>query len=117
MTMRMKSDYEHLLESSTEARRLLKQEELIIEVSELLAGAIEESGIQRIELAERLGKSKGFVSQVLSGGRNLTLRTVSDLADALGKTISFSLQDEAHGTAADSFDNVVWVPADRKSVV
>lgn len=67
-----------------EGRRLLRQEELILEVTEVLARALAVSGVTQAALARRLGKSNAFVSQVLSGGRNLTLRTVADLADALG---------------------------------
>lgn len=76
-------------ESASPANRLLlKQERLILEVTELLSAALEESGLTRSELAHRLGKTKGFVSQLFSGGRNLTLRTISDVADALGVKIS-----------------------------
>ena len=39
--------------------------------------------LSRQQLADRLGKSKGFVSQLLNGERNMTLRTLADLAHAL----------------------------------
>jgi transcriptional regulator with XRE-family HTH domain len=67
--------------------RLLQREELIIEVTESLARALIQSGMKRSELAAKLGVSKGFVSQVLGGGRNLTLRTIADVADALDCTV------------------------------
>lgn len=38
----------------------------------------------KAQLAERLGKSKAYVTQVLSGSRNMTLRTLADFAFALG---------------------------------
>ncbi|MCY4372458.1 MAG: helix-turn-helix domain-containing protein [Spirochaetaceae bacterium] len=62
---------------------LVRQEELILDVTERLTEALDNAGITKGELAERLGKSPGFVSQVFGGGRNLTLRTVSDIAAAL----------------------------------
>ena len=62
---------------------LVRQEELILDVTERLTQALDNAGITTGELAERLGKSLGFVSQVFGGGRNLTLRTVSDIAAAL----------------------------------
>lgn len=77
------TDYEAFEEGSVEDRRLLRQEELILEVTEALSHALEDLAITRTELAERLGKTKGFVSQILGGGRNLTLRTLSDLVDAM----------------------------------
>ncbi len=64
--------------------RLLAQEELILEVTEALCGLLEKEGVSRAQLARRLGKSKGFVSQLLGGGRNLTLRTLADVLGALG---------------------------------
>ncbi len=78
-----------------EFRRLLAQEELILEVTEVLCGLLEEEAISKKELAERLGKSKGFVSQLLNGGRNLTLRTLADILHALGYKLALSPYKEA----------------------
>lgn len=63
--------------------RLVRQEELILDVTETLTQALETVGVTRAELARRLGRSPGFVSQVFGGGRNLTLRTIADIASAL----------------------------------
>jgi len=79
-------------QSSAEYRRLLKQEKFILEVTEALSRAIEESGVTRSEVAKRLGKTKGFVSQLLGGGRNLTLRTVADLSDAIGVCLKVAVE-------------------------
>jgi transcriptional regulator with XRE-family HTH domain len=86
------TDVERLEQSSTESRRLLNQEKLILEVTEALSEAIEERGLTRSEVAKRLGKTKGFVSQLLAGGRNLTLRTVADIADAIGISLKVAVQ-------------------------
>jgi transcriptional regulator with XRE-family HTH domain len=67
-----------------EFRRLFAQEDLILEVTETLCELLEKEKISRKELADRLGKTKGFVSQLLGGGRNLTLRTVADILHVLG---------------------------------
>ncbi|MDO9533482.1 MAG: helix-turn-helix transcriptional regulator [Deltaproteobacteria bacterium] len=67
-----------------EFRRLFAQEDLILEVTETLCELLEKEKISRKELADRLGKTKGFVSQLLNGGRNLTLRTVADILHVLG---------------------------------
>lgn len=68
--------------------RLLAQERLILDATEAIVGLLEEQGVSRQELARRLGKSKGFVSQLLSGERNMTLRTLADLGYALGRSFS-----------------------------
>ncbi len=86
------TDVERFEQSSTESRRLLNQEKLILEVTEALSEAIEKRGLTRSEVAKRLGKTKGFVSQLLAGGRNLTLRTVADIADAIGISLKVAVQ-------------------------
>ena len=84
-----------------EFARLLTQEELILEVTETLCELVEKEGISRKELADRLGKSKGFVSQLLNGGRNLTLRTVADILHVLGYKVSLlPYKVESNGKAA-----------------
>ena len=81
---RSNSDSEIFESSSAKNRRLLREEELILDATELLTAAMEDAQLSKSGLAARLGKTKGFVSQVLSGNRNLTLRTIADIADALG---------------------------------
>jgi transcriptional regulator with XRE-family HTH domain len=73
-----------------EFRKLLAEEELILEVTETICDLLEEEKISRKELAERLGKSKGFISQLLNGGRNLTLRTVADILHVLGYKVTLT---------------------------
>ena len=73
-----------------EFRKLLAQEELILGVTETICELLENEKVSRKELADRLGKSKGFVSQLLNGGRNLTLRTVADILHVLGYRASLT---------------------------
>lgn len=46
--------------------------------------------VSRAGLAKRIGKSKAFVTQLLSGSRNMTLHTFADLAFALGHKIEIA---------------------------
>ena len=62
---------------------LFRQEELILEVTELLSKIMSDKKVIKTELAKRLNKSKAFVTQCLTGSQNLTLRTLSDLFTAL----------------------------------
>jgi len=64
-------------------QRLVEQETLIFGATELLSELIEEGKLSRKELAEKMGRSKGFVTQILAGDRNMTLRTLADFAYAL----------------------------------
>ena len=71
-----------------EFRRLLSQEDLILDFTETICDLLEKEKISRKELADLLGKSKGFVSQLLKGDRNPTLRTVADNFHVLGYKVT-----------------------------
>ncbi|MGA3026094.1 MAG: helix-turn-helix transcriptional regulator [Bryobacteraceae bacterium] len=64
-------------------RRIFEQESLAIEAAELIATLLKERQVNKAELAKRIGKSKAYVTQLLSGSRNMTLHTFADLAFAL----------------------------------
>jgi transcriptional regulator with XRE-family HTH domain len=64
--------------------RLFQQERAIFEVTERLEEAMKEAGVTRAGLAARLGKTKGWVTQMLDGEANKTIRTVADAFAALG---------------------------------
>lgn len=85
------TDFELFEQSSARNRRLLREEELILKVTEAVGAVMEKEHISKAELAKRLGKTKGFISQLLSGGRNLTLRTLADLVDALGYRVTIAV--------------------------
>jgi len=102
----MKTDYE-VFASTAKGRRLLRQEDLILEVLEGFSGALAVEDISKTDLAKRLGKTKGFVSQILSGGRNLTLRTIADVCWALGYAPHFELKRERRSLGAISVQNTV----------
>jgi transcriptional regulator with XRE-family HTH domain len=79
---RPRSEFHEFLEVP-EQRRLYEQERLLVDTNELLVRIMEKQGISRANLAKRLGKSKAFITQVLRGKRNLTLRTLADLFGAM----------------------------------
>lgn len=70
-------------EQEAEYQTYLAQEILITDVTEMIVGLMQEAKVTRLEMARRLGKSKGFVSHLLSGQRNMTLRTLADLVGAV----------------------------------
>src|SRR5262245_55077609 len=78
---------------------LLEQERLLLEATELVEQLMAERKINRSELAERLGKSKPHVTQLLSGDRNLTLRTLAELAHALGERVHLQTQARSEAPA------------------
>lgn len=72
--------------------RVFAEERLIVDVAESILARIEERRITKSELAVVLGKSKAYVSQVLDGSRNVTLRTLSNIAFALDCEVEVSLR-------------------------
>ncbi|MBW2060659.1 MAG: helix-turn-helix transcriptional regulator [Deltaproteobacteria bacterium] len=75
--------------------RLYNQERVILKVTEALCKYMKDHNVSRVELARKLGKNKSFVSQVLNGGRNLTLRTLADFLWALNCELRFELAPTA----------------------
>ena len=55
---------------------------------------MERAGINRAELAEAAGVSPAFVSKVLNGSTNYTLKTMAKLARAAGSVLQVRLVDE-----------------------
>lgn len=70
--------------SEGEQQRLLDQERFILEATECVARVMEKEGVSKSTLAKQLGKSTAFVTQVLGGGRNMTMRTLADILSVLG---------------------------------
>jgi transcriptional regulator with XRE-family HTH domain len=77
-------DFLHHHLPSDEGRRLYAYEAAMMAVSNALVAALEAAGKNRSWLADALGRTPGFVSQVLSGSRNMTLKTLAEFAFALG---------------------------------
>jgi len=70
--------------STPEGMKVWQQERVIFEVTERICDLMREQGISRSDLAGKLVRSRGYVTQLLSG-KNLTLRTLSDVYLALGR--------------------------------
>jgi len=81
------TSHERVAELLTRSTPGFEAERLILEATELILELMEDENVTRTELAERLGKSKGHVSQLLNGDRNMTLRTLAEISYALGHRI------------------------------
>jgi transcriptional regulator with XRE-family HTH domain len=86
------SPWIHRRTATPEDHRLYEQERLVLWVSEALARAMAENGLSKADLAEKLGTSRAHITQVLSGSRNMTLRTVADLAWACNQRAEIRLE-------------------------
>lgn len=101
------------LTSTPEGMALFQQERLILEVTELICGLMDEQRVSRAELARRLKTSRAHVTQILDGGANMTLRTVADALTALGCSLHVSSAPLAPNSPARGPDLLTYsVPED-----
>jgi transcriptional regulator with XRE-family HTH domain len=73
---------------------------LITQLTNEITVHLREQGLTRAELASRMGVSPGRISQVLSGGENLTLRTLAALSTALDAQFDMQLSSRKPATHA-----------------
>ena len=85
------------------------QESFVIDVMEEISRFMTVVGVNKAELARRMGTSRANVTQMLNG-RNVGLRTLAEAAHAMGATPEFALRSTrtVHAHATD--DNVVSFP-------
>jgi transcriptional regulator with XRE-family HTH domain len=77
---------------------------LITQLTNEVNWHMRERGLTRADLAARMGVSPGRVSQILSGGENLTLRTLAALATALDARFDIELGSLKAGDTYTSRD-------------
>lgn len=105
----MSNYFEDWKNESVDRQRLVVEESFILDVTEEIHEKMEVLGVSRAQLADRMGKSKAYVSQLLSGSRNMTLRSLADISFALGLEMpKLTLKrNEA------SFTNGDWEPSGK----
>ena len=104
--MTQRSDYEKFESSSPDNRRLLREEELIVGVAEAIWREMEKQDVSRAALAKLMDATPGYITQILSGQRNLTLRTLADIADALDSGVRVKLCRNAQTLSESSVFSV-----------
>lgn len=72
-------------------------EELVLALGESITSCMEQRHLNRAELARRLGVSKAYVTKLLDGKPNMTLRTLASIAVALDADIRLSMRCKAPG--------------------
>lgn len=78
--------------SDPESRQAYEREKLILSATEGIWEIMETQGFKQADIARRLGKSRANVGQMLSGSRNMTLRTLADLAYACESQVRLDFQ-------------------------
>jgi transcriptional regulator with XRE-family HTH domain len=66
-------------------------EGLVLDITEQVVDAMIRSNVRRSELAERLGTSRAYVTKLLDGQENMTLKTIVRVAQALDMKVDVKL--------------------------
>jgi transcriptional regulator with XRE-family HTH domain len=75
----MKSFFDSIEGESKTNKKIFARATLIQNVTEDIMIAMEDLNISKSDLAKKIGKSKSYITQILSGSRNMTLTSLSDL--------------------------------------
>lgn len=89
----MGDDFSELLELARQDRESLeyKLERSILDITEQVFDRMKALGLNKAQLAERLGVSRPFVTKMLNGNTNFTLKSLVGLAEALECELSVGL--------------------------
>lgn len=84
----------HIQESlaNPEFRAAWHETELEYQVARQIVALRLKRGLTQKELARRVGTTQSTIARIESGSQNLSLRTITKLAKALGATVRLDLQ-------------------------
>ena len=99
-----KSFLERFVQSQTNMRRF-QQERAILEATGEICLALEDQSLSRADLAKRLGKTQGWVTQLLDGKKNKTIRTIADVLAVLGREMHVSTRPISIGVRGVSHES------------
>ncbi|MBM3766992.1 MAG: helix-turn-helix transcriptional regulator [Acidobacteria bacterium] len=83
-------------------RQQLAVELLVAEAAEIIAQRMSEKGMSKADLARELKKSRAWVTQLLSGKNNLTIRTLAEVIHTLGGKVEITCSSPMGTRAARS---------------
>jgi transcriptional regulator with XRE-family HTH domain len=101
----MKTQHEVLMQDP-EFRRLLSVEALVAEAAEVIARLMAEQNVSKAGLARRLKKSRAWVTQLLSGKANMTVRTLAEVVYALDAEVKLHAQPPSRKMAGKPLGRV-----------
>ena len=82
------------------------EELALLEAQETIASLMKDKEVSKTELARRLGQSKSHITELLSEGRNLTLKTLGRICFFLGAELRFkpvSIEERSLAAAKSAY--------------
>jgi len=86
------------------------QNELYRQVTEFM----KQEGVNQTQLAEKLGVSKGYISQIMKGEFNYTLKKLIELSMAIGKIPRIDYKDIDEVISEDNYSNRLRLSESKK---
>jgi transcriptional regulator with XRE-family HTH domain len=90
----MKTKFEELMQNP-EFRKEFAVEGFIADTAQIIWDLMEQRNLKQADLARLLNKTPAFVSQLLNGKANMTVRTLAEVAYALGAKVSLKAEVES----------------------
>lgn len=88
----MTTQFDELMQDP-EFRKMYAVEGLLGDAAQLVADLLEHKKMKKADLARLLNKTPAFVSQLLNGRANMTVRTLAEVIYALGATVKLQTED------------------------
>ncbi|MBX9658875.1 MAG: helix-turn-helix domain-containing protein [Nitrospiraceae bacterium] len=85
-------------------------EKILFEVAEQVCKLIESQGMTRSELAKRLGVTPAYITKILNGNPNLTIKSLLMLSEALGQTLDIHFEPKL-GIAQSATSSLAPAPS------
>jgi transcriptional regulator with XRE-family HTH domain len=82
------------LMSDPEFRKEMAIESSMAEAAEVIAQLMAAQNLSKADVARRLNKSRSWVTQMLNGKANMTIRTLAEVTFALGAQLSIQSTPE-----------------------
>jgi transcriptional regulator with XRE-family HTH domain len=101
----MTTKYDELM-SDPEFRKMMAVETLVASASEEIARLMNAQKLTKADVARRLGKSRAWVTQLLNGSANMTVRTLAEVTFALGGEVKLQIQPQT--SVAESTQKGQW---------
>lgn len=80
--------FDERMKKDNNLKKLYLEEQLVLRITNIISELMQEQGVKKSELAQRVGCSKGYITQLLDGTKNMTLKTVSNVLFELGHTLA-----------------------------
>lgn len=86
----MSKTLDQILAERPEVQQTLERERAYMEAYMLIIKLMDEQCVSKAELARRLGRSRAYVTKLLNGSTNMTIRTIADVLFHLDRRLEIS---------------------------